>query len=365
MGSALSEDPQAENGTQVARSAEQDEKSRNSPISETPMRVVVSGAAGQICYSILFGIGRGELLGPNQSIDLVLLDIKPAMKSLGGVIMELHDCAFPLINQLIGTCDYEEAFTDADICILIGAFPRKKGMLRADLLKVNAGIFKGQGEAMEKFAKKTCKTLVVGNPANTNALICSTNAPKIPKENFTAMTRLDHNRACSQISEKVGCSVEQVKNVSIWGNHSKTQYPDVNHAFLMNFPKPGFDTPVRTAVNDDDWCNGEFITSVQQRGAAIIEARGFSSAASAANAALSHVRDWFLGTPKGTWVSMGVMSDGSYDIPKGIIYSFPCRCKNGEYTIVQDLKVDSFSRNLMTATANELLEEAAEAGVRV
>jgi len=367
MGSALTElsPPTAEDETkEVERSTVPDEKSTNSPISETPLKVVVSGAAGQICYSILFSIGRGELLGPNQCIDLVLLDIKSAMKPLRGVMMEIRDCAFPLINQLIGTCDYEEAFTDADICILIGAFPRKKGMLRADLLKINSKIFKGQGEAMEKFAKKTCKTLVVGNPANTNALICSTYAPKIPKENFTAMTRLDHNRACSQISEKVGCSVDQVKNMTIWGNHSKTQYPDVNYAFLTNFPKPGFDTPVRTAVNDDEWCNGEFIKSVQQRGAAVIEARGFSSAASAANAALSHVRDWFLGTPSETWVSMGVMSDGSYNIPEGIIYSFPCRCTNGEYTIVQGLKVDSFSRNLMTATANELLEEAAEAGIR-
>jgi len=341
-----------------------DEKAVNSPISETPLRVVVSGAAGQICYSVLFSIGRGELLGPNQMIDLVLLDIKQAMKGVKGVMMEISDCAFPLINELIGTCDYEEAFTGADICLLIGAFPRKQGMVRADLLKINAGIFKGQGEAMEKFAKTTCKTLVVGNPANTNALICSTYAPKIPKENFTAMTRLDQNRACSQISEKLGCAVEQITNVTIWGNHSKTQYPDVNHAVAMDYPKAGVDTPVRTAVKDDEWCNGEFITSVQQRGAAIIKARGKSSAASAASAALAHVRDWFLGTAPGTWVSMGVMSDGSYDIPKGIIYSFPCTCANGEYKIVQNLSVDSFSRNLMTLTANELIEEATEAGVR-
>lgn len=362
MGNKLTEETPTQEAAQGSN--EQEEKATDAPISETPLRVVVSGAAGQICYSILFSIGRGELLGPNQQIDLVLLDIAQAMKSLKGVMMELNDCAFPLINQLIGTCDYEEAFTDADICILVGAFPRKQGMLRADLLKINAGIFKGQGEAMEKFAKTTCKTLVVGNPANTNALICSTYAPKIPKTNFTAMTRLDHNRASSQISEKIGCHVEQIKNVSIWGNHSKTQYPDVNDAVVMDYPNAGFDTPVRTAVKDDEWCNGEFIKTVQQRGSAIIKARGFSSAASAANAALSHVRDWFLGTAPGTWVSMGVMSDGSYDIPKGLIYSFPCTCANGEYKIVQGLKVDSFSRKLMTATANELIEEATEAGVR-
>lgn len=362
MGNSLTEEVPAQEVEQKVD--EHDEKSTNSPISETPLRVVVSGAAGQICYSILFSIGRGELLGPNQMIDLVLLDIEKAMKAVRGVMMELTDCAFPIINKLIGTCDYEEAFTDADICLLIGAFPRLKGMVRADLLKRNAGIFKGQGEVMERCAKKTCKTLVVGNPANTNALICSTYAPSIPKENFTAMTRLDQNRACSQISEKLGCPVEQVENVTIWGNHSKTQYPDVNYAVVKDYPQAGVDTPVRTAVNDDDYCNGEFIETVQQRGKAIIEARGKSSAASAANAALAHVRDWFLGTKPGTWVSMGVMSDGSYDIPKGLIYSFPCTCQNGEYKIVQDLKIDSFSRNLMTATANELIEEAKEAGVR-
>jgi len=335
----------------------------DAPISETPMRVVVSGAAGQICYSILFGICRGQLLGQNQKIDLVLLDIEPAMKACEGVMMEIRDGAFPLITSMTGTCDYEEAFTGADICLLIGAFPRKKGMLRADLLKINAGIFKGQGEAMEKYAKKTCKTLVVGNPANTNALICSKYAPSIPKENFTAMTRLDQNRASSQLATKIGCQVGQIKNVVIWGNHSKTQYPDVNQATVQDFPSAGFTTPLRTAVNDDEWCNSVFIKSVQQRGAAIIKARGSSSAASAANAALVHVRDWFLGTPAGTWVSMGVPSDGSYGIPKGIVYSFPCTCSNGEYQIVQGLKIDEFSENLMRITAEELQAEAKEAGV--
>jgi len=335
----------------------------DAPTSDTAMRVVVSGAAGQICYSVLFGICRGQLLGPNQKIELVLLDIKSAMKACEGVMMEIRDGAFPIITSLVGTCDYEEAFTGADICLLIGAFPRKKGMLRADLLKINAGIFKGQGEAMNKFAKKTCKTLVVGNPANTNALICSTYAPSIPKENFTAMTRLDHNRASSQLADKIGCRVDQIKNVIIWGNHSKTQYPDVNQATVQDFPSVGFATPLRTAVNNNEWCNGEFIKSVQQRGAAIIKARGLSSAASAANAALAHVRDWFLGTPAGTWVSMGVPSDGSYGVPQGIIYSFPCTCSNGQYQIVQGLKLDQFSKNLMRITAEELQAEAKEAGV--
>jgi len=334
-----------------------------SPISEMPMRVVVSGAAGQICYSLLFGICRGQLLGLNQKIDLVLLDIKPALKAMDGVIMEINDGAFPLITSIVGTCDYEEAFTGADVCLLVGAFPRKKGMLRADLLKINAGIFKGQGEAMNKFAKKTCKTLVVGNPANTNALIASTYAPSIPKENFTAMTRLDQNRACSQLADRIGCRVDQISNVIIWGNHSKTQYPDVNQATVRDFPSSGFATPLRTAVNDDVWCNNDFIKSVQQRGAAIIAARGLSSAASAANAALAHVRDWFLGTPAGSWVSMGVPSDGSYGIPRGIVYSFPCTCSNGQYKIVQGLNLDQFSKNLMRLTAEELLAEAKEAGV--
>lgn len=334
-----------------------------SPISENPMRVVVSGAAGQICYSLLFGIARGQLLGKNQKIDLVLLDIKPAMKALEGVIMELKDGAFPLVNQLIGTCDYKEAFTDADVCLLVGAFPRKKGMLRADMLKINAGIFKGQGESMNQYAKKTCKTLVVGNPANTNALICSTYAPSIPKENFTAMTRLDHHRALGQIADKIGCRVGKIKNVVIWGNHSKTQVPDLNQAIVEDLPAEGFTSPVRTLISDEEWCNKEFVQCVQQRGAAIIEARGFSSAASAANAALAHVRDWFLGTPRGTWVSMAVPSDGSYGVPKGIVYSFPCVCSGGEYKIVKGLKPNAFTRKMMDITAKELIDEAKEADV--
>jgi len=331
------------------------------PISGSPMKVVVTGAAGQIGYSMLFGIGRGALLGPNQKIDLYLLEIEPAMKALQGVIMEIKDCAFPIINKMVGTCSYQEAFENADICILVGAFPRKKGMVRADLLKKNAGIFKGQGEAMNKWAKRTCKTLVVGNPANTNALICSHYAPNIPKENFHAMTRLDHNRALSQLADKMNVPVGNVKNVVIWGNHSKTQYPDVNQAVVCNYPQPGFDCPVRTVIDDNEWCNGEFIKTVQQRGAAIIQARGSSSAASAANAALAHIRDLFLGTPAGTWVSMGVPSDGSYGVPKGIMYSFPCVCSGGFYHIVQGLKPNEMSQKLMKATADELLSERQEA----
>lgn len=331
------------------------------PISATPLKVVVTGAAGQIGYALLFGIGRGQLLGPDQKIDLYLLEIEPAMKALQGVMMEIKDCAFPTINTMVGTSDYKTAFENADICVLVGAFPRKKGMVRADLLKKNAGIFKGQGEAMEKWAKRTCKTLVVGNPANTNALICSTYAPSIPKENFHAMTRLDHNRALSQIADRVGCPVGKVKNVVIWGNHSKTQYPDVNQCVLTDHPQKGFDMPIRTVVNDDEWLNKDFISTVQQRGAAIIQARGASSAASAANAALAHVRDLFLGTKPGEWVSMGVPSDGSYGIPEGIVYSFPCTCSNGEYKIVRGLKPNAWSRALMKATADELLAEKREA----
>jgi len=333
----------------------------NQPISSSPMKVVVTGAAGQIGYSLLFGIGRGQLLGPNQKIDLYLLEIEPAMKALQGVIMELKDCAFPVINSMVGTSDYKTAFENADVCLLVGAFPRKKGMLRADLLKKNAGIFKGQGEAMNKWAKKSCKTLVVGNPANTNALMCSTYAPSIPKENFHAMTRLDHNRALSQLADKIGVTVDKLKNVVIWGNHSKTQYPDVNQALVCDYPQPGFVTPVKTAIDDDNWCNGEFISTVQQRGSAIIKARGLSSAASAANAALAHVRDLFLGTPPGTWVSMGVPSDGSYGVPKGIVYSFPCVCSGGQYKIVQGLQPNAASQKLMRVTAEELLAEKAEA----
>lgn len=327
-----------------------------------PVKVVVTGAAGNIAYSILFGIGRGKLLGPNTPIDLRLLDIPPMEGKVKGVIMELDDCAFPLLNTIVGTSDYETAFKDAEICLLIGARPRGPGMVRADLLKANAKIFEGQGKAIEKYADRDVKVLVVGNPANTNALITMTNAPSIPRQNFTALTRLDQNRAMSQIARKANLHSKQVRNVIIWGNHSKTQYPDVHHAFLDDFPKTGLTTGVRAAL-PEDWLNGEFIKTVQQRGKAIIDARGMSSAASAANAALDHVRNWMLGTAPGQWVNMGVPSDGSYGIAEGIIFSYPCTCSNGSYSIVQGLPINDFSREKMNITEAELRDERKQAGL--
>jgi len=327
-----------------------------------PVKVVVTGAAGNIAYSILFGIGRGKLLGPNTQIDLMLLDIPPMDKKVQGVIMELNDCAFPLLNSITGTSDYAKAFTGAQLCLLIGARPRGPGMVRADLLKANAKIFEGQGKAIDQYADKDVKVVVVGNPANTNALITQSYAPSIPRENFTALTRLDQNRAISQLAEKLGVGVGQIKNVIIWGNHSKTQYPDVSHAFIKDFPRKGLMTPVRSALSEE-YLHGEFISTVQNRGKAIINARGASSAASAANAVLDHCRSWFLGTPDGEWVSMAVSSDGSYGIPKGVIYSMPCTCSDGNYTIVQGLPISGFSRELMDVTDKELRGERKDAGL--
>lgn len=327
-----------------------------------PVKVVVTGAAGNIAYSILFGIGRGKLLGEDTPIDLRLLDIPPMEGKVKGVMMEIDDCAFPLINSMVGTSDYETAFKDAEICLLIGARPRGPGMVRADLLKANAKIFEGQGKAIEKYADRNVKVLVVGNPANTNALITMTNAPSIPRCNFTALTRLDQNRAMSQLATKGKIRAKQVKNVIIWGNHSKTQYPDVHHAFIEDFPSAGLSTSVRAAL-PEDWLNGDFIKTVQQRGKAIIDARGMSSAASAANAALDHVRNWMLGTPAGQWVNMAVPSDGSYGIAEGIIYSYPCTCSNGNYTIVQGLPINDFSREKMKITEAELRDERKQAGL--
>jgi len=327
-----------------------------------PVKVVVTGAAGNIAYSILFGIGRGKLLGPDTLIDLRLLDIPPMEKKVQGVIMELDDCAFPILNSIVGTSDYETAFKDAEICLLIGARPRGPGMVRADLLKANAKIFEGQGQAIDKWANKNVKVCVVGNPANTNALITATNAPSIPRENFTALTRLDQNRAISQLAKKGNLAGRQVKNVIIWGNHSKTQYPDVHHAFIDDFPSKSLSTSVRAAL-PEDWLNTDFIKTVQQRGKAIIDARGMSSAASAANAALDHVRDWMLGTKKGTWVNMAVPSDGSYGIKEGIVYSYPVTCSNGTYTIVQGLPINAFSREKMQISEAELRDERKQAGL--
>lgn len=318
-----------------------------------PARVVVTGAAGNIAYAILFMIGQGNLLG-DQPIDLVLLDIPVAAKALEGVAMEIRDCAFPVINSITCTTDYAVGFKDAQVCLLIGAKPRGKGMQRADLLKGNAGIFAGQGKAIDQYADKNVKVLVVGNPANTNATICSINAPSIPNKNFTAMTRLDQNRALSQVASKTGAGVADMEGLAVWGNHSLTQYPCTKHATING-------QPMDDVVQDDAWLKGKFLSTVQNRGGEIIQARGKSSAASAAKAAVDHMRDWILGT-EGRVVSMGVISDGNtYGVPAGITYSFPCVCENGEWKIVEGLHIDSYSRGKIDASAAELQDEKRQA----
>ncbi|HCS26375.1 MAG TPA: malate dehydrogenase [Spongiibacteraceae bacterium] len=314
-----------------------------------PVRVTVTGAAGQIGYALLFRIASGSMLGDDQPIILQLLDITPAMDALQGVKMELDDCAFPLLSGVVCTDDPNVAFKDSDYALLVGARPRGPGMERKDLLEANAAIFSVQGKAINDNASKNIKVLVVGNPANTNALITQRNAPDIDPRNFTAMTRLDHNRAMSQLAEKTGTTVNDVTNMTIWGNHSATQYPDLFNAKVNG--KPAID------LIDQAWYENDFIPTVQQRGAAIIKARGASSAASAANAASDHMRSWALGTEGDDWVSMGVYSDGSYGIAEGLIYSFPCRCKDGDWTIVQGVDVGDFSREKMSATEKELAEE--------
>jgi malate dehydrogenase len=316
----------------------------------TPVRVAVTGAAGQIGYSLLFRIASGSMLGPDTPVILQLLEITPALKALEGVRMELDDCAFPLLADIVATDDADVAFGDVDVALLVGAMPRKAGMERADLLTANGGIFKPQGTALSNSAKKDVKILVVGNPANTNAYIAQQNAPGLDPGRFTAMTRLDHNRAISQIAQKLSAPVSAVKKMTIWGNHSTTQYPDLFHAEVDG--KNAYE-----AVGDHGWVDGTFIPTVAKRGAAIIEARGASSAASAANAAVDHVRSWVLGTPEGDWVSMAVPSDGSYGVPEGLISSFPCTCKDGQYSIVQGLEIDDYSRGKIDATAAELAEE--------
>ena len=316
---------------------------------KAPVRVTVTGAAGQIGYALLFRIASGSMLGHDQPVILQLLDIPPAMEALNGVKMELDDCAFPLLADVICTDDPEVAFRDSDFALLVGARPRGPGMERKDLLEANAAIFGVQGKAINAVASKDIKVLVVGNPANTNALITQRNAPDIDPRQFTAMTRLDHNRAVTQLAQQTNATVNDVRQMIIWGNHSATQYPDLHHA-LVN------DEPAITQI-DMDWYGSEFIPTVQQRGAAIITARGASSAASAANAAVDHMRSWALGTPADDWVSMGVISNGSYGIEPGLIYSFPCRCKDGQWEIVQDLPIAEFSRERMDATATELMEE--------
>jgi malate dehydrogenase len=315
----------------------------------SPVRVTITGAAGQISYSLLFRIAAGEMLGPNQPVILQMLEITPALNALKGVAMELEDCAFPLVAGIVCTDQAEIAFKDADYALLVGARPRGPGMERKDLLEANAAIFSAQGKAINDHASRDIKVLVVGNPANTNALITQRNAPDIDPRQFTAMTRLDHNRAMSQIAEKAGKTINDVKNMTIWGNHSATQYPDLHHAKV--------DGDSAIDLVDQDWYENQFIPTVQQRGAAIIKARGASSAASAANAAIAHMRTWAQGTETGDWVSMGVYSDGSYGIAEGLIYSFPCTCEAGDWKIVQGLDINEFSREKMSATERELTEE--------
>jgi malate dehydrogenase len=316
----------------------------------SPVRVAVTGAAGQIGYSLLFRIASGAMLGPDTKVILQLLEITPALKALEGVKMELDDCAFPLLADVVMSDDPHVAFGDADVALLVGAMPRKAGMERADLLSANGGIFKPQGQALSAAAKRDVKVLVVGNPANTNALIAQSNAPDLDPRQFTAMTRLDHNRAVTQIAQRLGASVADVQRMTIWGNHSTTQYPDLFHCDVAG-------RNAYEAVGDHAWVNDVFIPTVAKRGAAIIEARGASSAASAANAAIDHIRSWTLGTPAGDWVSMAVRSDGSYGVPEGIISSFPCTCAGGQWSIVQGLAIDDYSRGKIDASAAELVDE--------
>ncbi|MCB9389664.1 MAG: malate dehydrogenase [Acidimicrobiia bacterium] len=317
---------------------------------KAPVRVAVTGAAGAIGYSLVFRIASGEMLGPDQPVILQMLEIPPALSALGGVAMELDDCAFPLLAGMVISDDPDVAFGDADYALLVGSRPRTKGMERADLLEANGAIFTTQGRALSNSAKSSVKVLVVGNPANTNALIALNNSDNVPDGQFTAMTRLDHNRAMAQLAAKTNTTVNDITNMTIWGNHSATQYPDLFHAKVDG-------RQAYAVVDDQEWLMGTFIPTVQKRGAAIIEARGASSAASAANAAIAHMRSWALGTPAGDWVSMAVPSDGSYGVPEGLVSSFPCTCAGGEYSIVQGLDIDEFSQVKIDATVGELIEE--------
>ena len=316
----------------------------------SPVRITVSGAAGQIGYGILFRIASGQMLGANTPVILQLLEVTPALGALNGVKMELEDCAYSPLVDVITTDDANIAFGDADIALLIGAMPRKDGMERADLLTANGGIFKPQGRAIAKNAKKNVKVLVVGNPANTNAFIAMSNASEIDPKQFTAMTRLDHNRAVAQLAQRVDKPVTAIKKMTIWGNHSASQYPDIYNCEIDG-------KNAATVVNDETWVRETFIPTVAKRGAAIIKARGLSSAASAGTAAMDHVRNWVQGTPAGDWVSMSVPSDGSYGVPAGLISSFPCTCVNGEYSIVQGLPINDFSRKMIDASVAELIDE--------
>jgi len=318
---------------------------------KSPVRVTITGAAGQIGYQLAFRIASGQMLGADQPVILQLLEITPALAALEGVVMELDDCAFATLAGIVATDDANVAFRDSDYALLVGARPRGPGMERKDLLEANAQIFSVQGKAMNEHASRDIRVLVVGNPANTNALIASSNAPDIDKASFTAMTRLDHNRAIAQLAARTDSHVSDVRQMTIWGNHSATQYPDIHHATVAG--------TAATDLADQSWLTDEFIPTVQQRGAAIIKARGASSAASAASAAIDHMRDWALGTPDDDWVSMAIPADGSYGIEEGIVYSYPVRCSGGNYTIVQGLDISEFSRERMAATEAELREERA------
>jgi malate dehydrogenase len=320
------------------------------PAAQSPVKVAVTGAAGQIGYALLFRIASGQMLGPDTPVHLRLLEIPDAVKAAEGTAMELDDCAFPLLAGVDIHDDPNEAFDGVNVALLVGARPRQKGMERADLLEANGGIFKPQGEALNAHAADDLRVLVVGNPANTNCLIAMSNAPDVPRERFTAMTRLDHNRAVAQLATKAGCQVSDITNLAVWGNHSPTMFPDLFNAKVNG-------RRAVEVVDDMEWYENEFIPVVGKRGAAIIEARGASSAASAANAAVDHVRDWTLGTPEGDWVSMAVPSDGSYDVDEGLISSFPCACSDGAYTIVEGLEITDFSRQKIDATVAELREE--------
>jgi malate dehydrogenase len=319
-------------------------------VSDSPVRVAVTGAAGQIGYAILFRIASGQLLGGDTPVHLSLLEIPDALKAVEGTAMELDDCAFPLLAGVDITDDPNKAFDGVNVALLIGARPRSKGMERSDLLEANGGIFKPQGKALNDHAASDIKVLVVGNPANTNCLIAQQNAPDIPAERFTSMMRLDHNRAIAQLAAKANAQVHEVTNMTVWGNHSPTQYPDIFNAKVKG--KNAAET-----VDDQDWLENDFLPTVQKRGAAVIDARGASSAASAANAAVDHVRDWVLGTADGDWVSMGIPSDGSYGVDEGLISGFPVTCSNGSYEVVQGLELNDFSRSRLEATVKELSEE--------
>ena len=316
---------------------------------KSPVRVAITGAAGNIGYALAFRIAAGNMLGPDQPVILQLLEIPPALPALKGVVMELSDCAFPLLQGIVATDDLDTAFKDVNYSLLVGARPRGKGMERKDLLSANGKIFGPQGKSMNAVASRDVKVLVVGNPANTNSLIASSNAPDLKPTQFTAMTRLDHNRALSQLAEKTESHVNDIKKMVIWGNHSATQYPDISNCSVNG--------KAASECVPEDWYRNEFIPRVQKRGAEIIEARGASSAASAASAAIDHMHDWALGTAEGDWVSMAVPSDGSYDVAEGIMYSYPCTCQDGAYSIVQGLSLDDFSREKMAATEKELREE--------